>query len=289
VNKTPTLPSEIDYFYPESKKHLFKTGKIVVMTILIKFIALPLYPLGMSIMLVLTGLLMVVLKRKRLAICLNLTGFIVLLIFSSPVISQLLAQSLENKAVENLPPPGICSAIVLLAGGERPLIAPRKYPEINEAGDRVLHAARIFKMGAAPIIISTGGDPGTALYNALCGAKINAMLLKELGIDSSAIVIEPKARNTHEHASYVAKVLDSLQLKKNVVLVTSATHMARSVAVFKKFNGYTLYTAPTDYKTANTIYNSITDFFPSSSALELSTSVLHEYYGLLGYKLLGWI
>jgi uncharacterized SAM-binding protein YcdF (DUF218 family) len=259
------------------------------MTLLIKFIALPLYPLGMAIVLMFLGMVMIRVKKKHWGIGLNLAGFIVLIVFSSPVVSQILAQSLEHKCVENLPPPGTCSAIVLLAGGERPLIAPRIYPEISEAGDRVLHAARIFKMGLAPRIISTGGDAGMALYESPCGAQINAMILKEIGVDSDAVILEKKARNTHEHASYVAKILDSLHLKKSIILVTSATHMARSVAVFKKYGGYTIYTAPTDYQTANTIYNSITDFFPSSGALELSTNVLHEYYGSLGYKLLGWI
>lgn len=166
---------------------------------------------------------------------------------------------------------------------------PRINPEVNEAGDRILHAGRLFKLGLAPKVITTGGDVATVLHRAPSEALENGLILKEIGVDSSAIVMEHKARNTHEHPAYIAAILDSMHQKRTILLVTSATHMARSVAVFEKFGGYSIYTAPTDYNTNEHIYNKITDFFPTSSALERSTVVLHELYGIIGYKLLGWI
>jgi uncharacterized SAM-binding protein YcdF (DUF218 family) len=259
------------------------------MAILIKFIALPLYPLGLVIVLQVAAMLLLVLKKRKLGLILFGSAFFLLFIFSSPIVAQLLGKSLENRTSEHLPPKGVKATIVVLGGGGMPLVAPRRYPEINEAGDRILHGARLFKLGVGQNVVTTGGDVGLALHKSISDAEENAMILREIGVDSSAIIMELHARNTHEHPSNIAAILDSLHLGRNIVLVTSATHMARSVAVFKKFGGYTIYTAPTDFNTSENLISRITDFFPTSGALDRTTIVFHEYYGLLGYKLLGWI
>ena len=259
------------------------------MAILIKFIALPLYPLGFVITLQIVAMVLLVLKKRKPALTLFGIAFLLLLIFSSPLVAQMLGKSLENRTSEQLPPSGVKATIVVLGGGGMPLVAPRKHPEINEAGDRILHAARLYKLGLSRNVITTGGDVGLAFTKSLSEAEENAMLLREIGVDSSAIIMELKARNTYEHAPKIAAILDSLHLSRTIILVTSATHMARSVAVFKKFGGYTIYTAPTDYNTEEKFFNRLTELFPNSFALNRSTVVFHEYYGFLGYKLLGWI
>jgi hypothetical protein len=58
--------------------------------------------------------------------------------------------------------------------------------------------------------------------------------------------------------------------------------------VFQKY-GYTIYPAATDFTSGGKFFDSIYDFFPVETALRLSTAAMHEYYGILGYKLLGWI
>lgn len=264
-------------------------GILHIMAILIKFIALPLYPLGMVITLQIAAMLFLVLKKPKFAGVLFGVAFFLLFIFSSPIFAQLLGKSLENRTSQQLPPPGVKATIVVLGGGGMPLVAPRKYPEINEAGDRLLHGARLYKLGIAQNVITTGGDAGLSFTKYLSEAEENAMILREIGVDSSAIIMELKARNTHEHPSYIAAILDSLHLGRTIVLVTSATHMARSVAVFKKFGGYTIYTAPADFNTIEKLINRITELFPTSGALDRTTTVFHEYYGILGYKFLGWI
>ncbi len=257
------------------------------MVVLIKFISLLIYPLGLVLLLFSIGLILFFLKKTKLSTILFITGFFVLLLFSSPVVAKFLGRNLEKKYSQQLPT-GNYSAIVVLGGGGVPLIPPRKYPEINEAGDRLLHAARLYKMGLAPIIITTGGDPGTALYKSISEAQENAMILREIGVDSSSIIMENKARNTHEHAEYIAKILDSLHVKKSVILVTSAAHMIRSVGVFEKYGGYSIYPAPADFNAEEGFVNRITEFVPCAGALERSTIVMHEYYGILGYKILGY-
>jgi len=259
------------------------------MAILIKFIALPLYPLGMAILIQIAAIILLLLKKQKYGAILSCISISILLVFSSPIVQSLLCRSLESKAVENLPPPGTDATIIVLGGGGVPFVAPRVYPEINEAGDRMLHGARLYKSGVGKRVVTTGGDVGTSFHKAPSEAAENAMILQEIGVDSLSIIKEHFAKNTHEHPRYIASILDSMKVGRTVVIVTTASHMKRSVAVFKKFGGYTIYTAPTDYLASNHIFNRITDLFPSVNALQVSTVIIHEYYGIIGYKILGWI
>ena len=77
-------------------------------------------------------------------------------------------------------------------------------------------------------------------------------------------------------------------MPKTIILVTSAAHMLRAVAVFKK-RGFTVYPAPTDFHYTTDAGRDLMDFFPLASALDEATNMLHEIYGIWGYKLLGWI
>jgi len=213
----------------------------------------------------------------------------VLLFFSLPPMAHLLGTTLEYQVKESLPPAGTDATIVVLGGGGVPFVPPRKYPEVNDAGDRMLLGARLYKMGYGKRLVTTGGDVGTSFFKYPSEAEENALVLQAIGVDSSAIILEHKARNTHEHPKYIAAILDSMGVGRTIILVTTASHMYRSVAVFKKYGGYTIYTAPTDYSTTRRMISRATDFFPNVSAFERATEIVHEYYGILAYKLFGWI
>lgn len=257
------------------------------MAFLIKFIALPLYPLGLVLTLWLAGICARFLKWKY-SHWLFIAGGFFLFIFSSQLISDIMISSLEKPCYNEQAPPGDCSAIVVLGGSGRISTSVRKYPEINEAGDRIIHGARLYRMGICSRVITSGGWVDPALKDMIPEGVHNARLLMELGVDSNSIIVEKKAKNTHEHGPYISQILDSLKLPRKIVLVTSASHMKRSVAVFKK-SGFTVYTASTDFRCSHDRRNIVFKIFPNSDALNASTWALHEYYGLLAYKLLGYI
>lgn len=212
----------------------------------------------------------------------------VLLFFSMPVISNMLIAGLERPFYKEKSLPDSCSAIVVLGGGGAPMVPPRSHLEINDAGDRIIHGARLYKKGLCKRIITTGGWVDPAAKEAPSEGLHNAMLLIELGVDSSSVIIEKKAKNTHEHGPNIAHILDSLHLPKKIILVTTASHMIRSEAVFKKY-GFSTYPSPTDFQRSQLKRTFIFSFFPKAESLHLSSTALHEYYGIIGYKLLGWI
>jgi uncharacterized SAM-binding protein YcdF (DUF218 family) len=256
------------------------------LALLLKFIVLPFYPFGLSLILIIAGLITLYFQKKSAGSILIIIGLAVICFFSIPVTANLLCKSLELKyGQDKITEP--VSAIVVLGGGGMPLCPPRKYPEVNDAGDRLIHCARLYKSGICKRVITTGSGVGWFKDIPSEGYE-NALLLREFGVDSSSIIIESKARNTHEHPRNIALILDSLHLPKTIVLVTSASHMKRSVAVFRKA-GYKVFSATADYQSLLNTFNTVMDFFPNPGSLELSTRIIHEYYGILGYKLLGWI
>lgn len=257
------------------------------MLLLSKIIPAFLFPAGLGVVLGLVAAVLAFRKGARAAGSVALLAALLLYLASSPVVSTHLLRSLEDR----YPPSresAAAAAIVLLGGGMVPLLAPRLHPETGHAGDRVLHAARLWRQGRAPVVVATGGyiefmtdAPGSE-------ADLYAHLLTELfGLPDSAVIAMGRSRTTHEDAVFTADAFEAAGLEKNILLVTSATHMRRAEALFLKA-GFAVQPAPTDYRGEATAFKWF-DLLPKADALFNTTVVLHEYLGLWAYRLTGKI
>ena len=85
--------------------------------------------------------------------------------------------------------------------------------------------------------------------------------------------------DTKTNASNIA----TLGIAEPFILVTSAYHMPRAMLSFAKTEMQAL-AAPTDYRAKRSTF-SWADFLPDASDLEISRIALHEYIGLLYYRL----
>jgi len=206
-------------------------------------------------------------------------GFWGLFLISQPLFVNLFGTFLEYPypyiQVEAQPE---CDAIVLLGGG---MGAPKKegdLPEMSGAADRVWHAARLWHAGKAQYIIPTGSAE----------QKTSLVLLKDLGVPESAIIVENQAVNTVENGVYTRKLVDRLKLNKKVLLVTSASHMRRSIMIFKAV-GLSPVPAAVDHEATYGGWLRIKDtgvsiwhFLPSSSSISTFYSYYKELFGLIG-------
>jgi len=246
------------------------------------------YPVGIAGLLLFASICLMLSKKRNLAVFTGILSLTVLYVFSCPVFEHVLVRHLESKYDQPATFPH-ASAIVVLGGSTVPPVPPRHYVELNEAGDRLINGARLYKKGYAPYIICTGGR--IPFLTAFSGTEAQSMadFYKEhFGFDSTSVLLEDKAQNTHDHVANVKKILAAKNLSDTIILVTSAMHMDRSVRLFRKA-GYTVYPAPTDYLADAEFKMSIFGLLPSADALYFSTVALHEYYGLFAYKKLGWI
>jgi len=232
-------------------------------------------------------------KRPALALVPMGMSLLIILVASNAWVSSLLMQSLEWQQIssEELPE---AEAIILLGGSTRVPTPPRKTVEITEAGDRILYAAHLYQEGKAPLIIATGGRI-TWLTNAPPEADSMKNLLIEIGVPESAIIEETQALNTYENALYTKKILEQRGIKQSL-LVTSASHMPRSLRVFQK-QGIDVIPAPTDFLVTQLDWEqlqmssqaTLLNLLPSADYLKQTTQALKEYLGLIVYWLKGWI
>jgi uncharacterized SAM-binding protein YcdF (DUF218 family) len=257
-----------------------------MLLVLSKVIPAFLFPAGLVVLLCLLAAWFAFRKGAKRAGLTALCAALLLYAAASPAVSNMLMLGLES----GNPPVAVsphAAAIVLLGGGMAPPTAPRMHPETNAAGDRVIHAARLWREGRAPFIVATGGfisfltdAPGTE-------ADLYARLLTEVfGLPDSAVVRMGRSRTTHEDALFTAGLFDSAGFEKEILLVTSASHMPRAVALFRK-QGFVVHEAPTDFRGTDPSGFVFFSLLPSGAALAETTTALHEYLGMWAYKMLG--
>src|SRR5690606_15677939 len=99
----------------------------------------------------------------------------------------------------------------------------------DTASARVDTAALLYKARRAPLIILSGA----ALEGSTSEAQMMANALKQEGIPDTAMVLENRSFTTHENALYTSQKLKERHIGQ-VLLVTSALHMPRAMAVFRK-------------------------------------------------------
>jgi uncharacterized SAM-binding protein YcdF (DUF218 family) len=149
--------------------------------------------------------------------------------------------------------------------------------------DRVIEAVRIFKLIQPDWIVSSGGAVGTMDPNAP-GGKVMKDLLLQLGVPESRILVELESKNTRDEAVIVKQMLAPLRID-HVVLVTSDTHMWRSVGTFRAA-GLDVIPAIARSPEVQPPWN-IT-FLPSTAGLGDMQTVVHEALGTGYYALRGW-
>lgn len=257
-----------------------------------KLLPLFLYPLGLAFALMLVALV-TLWKKPRWAASVLALAIIVLLVGSNGWVSHELVRSLEW---QNIPPAELpqAEAIVVLGGGIRPALPPRPWVDLSEEGDRVLHAARLYQQKKAPLVIVSGGRID---WNGRVKPESEDMVavLKWLGVPPEAILQDPDSLNTHENAVNVKKILESRGIHQ-VLLVTSAMHMPRSLLIFKR-QKVTVIPAPTDFlitvdnpqQQQSNLQSTLLDLLPDAERLQMSTRALKEYVGLFVYRLRGWL
>lgn len=256
------------------------------MLILIKFLTWLASPIGMLISGLVLAWILAFTRWRKTAMAFAAISIAQLIAFSTAPMSDALLGHLEDRArlleSKNTDPKTRAAepyaAIVLLGGAINPPDPPRRlYPDLNDAADRIWHAARLYRQGVAPRIIATGGrGPGLEHRSDLASeAAMMRLLLIDFGVPASAIVLEESSRSTRENAEFTKKIAGN----QRIALVTSAFHMPRALATFQKA-GVLADAFPTDFRVAPETAPDWSRWLPSSSNLQRSETALKEYLAL---------
>jgi uncharacterized SAM-binding protein YcdF (DUF218 family) len=257
-----------------------------------KLLPLFVYPVGLASLLLIAALFLH--RRRRIQLACSAAALALLLLFGNEWVMHRLVSSLEWRY---LPEATLSQgeAIVLLGGGTRAQLPPRQISEMNEAGDRLTYAAKLYHDENAPFIVVSGGF--IDFYgSAVPEAEAMRDLLVALGVPEADIVLEERSRNTYENALYVREIADEQGFNR-ILLVTSALHMPRSAAIFER-QGFEVIPAPADFLATWGEEGRTTDvgwvgwllrWIPNSERLDFSTRALREYIGIFVYWLRGWL
>ncbi len=240
-----------------------------------------LLPPGLFLVVLFIGLLCLN-RRRKLAMWLISITLVSLLLVSLPVVSQKLVASLERYPAlsfseENKPE---AEAIVVLGGG--------RYSKAPEYGgedtaryntlERLRYTTYLHKKTALPILVSGG----VVMGNRQAEAAIMSAILE----DEFAVPVtwqEAESRNTAENAQYTLALLAEQGIRR-IYLVTHAVHMVRAVEQFSRSN-IEIIPAPMGFRAHETGELELFDWLPSLSGLSLFNSALHEYMGIIWYRL----
>lgn len=262
--------------------------------LLSKLLPLFLYPLGLGLLLQIAGLSRQ--RERRLGRHLSRAGIGVIWLFAMPFTSRQLIWGLEERAAA-LTPAVIPSAdaVLVLGGGLKPALAPRRGVEVSEGGDRLLTGLRLMRAHKAPLLITSGGRVSFTEADPAAPEAISARDLGvELGLPAQRILLNPGSRTTAEEAHDINTIARARGWRR-ILLVTSAFHMPRSLATFRQRTSVDVIPVACDYQlpsralygtpTAGSVLRSM---LPDAEALHLSSIALKEHLGLVIYRLRGW-
>lgn len=242
-------------------------------------------PLNLGITLIVLGVLMFVLRRRRIALFLAGCGMAWVLFWSLPASSLWAGGHLEQlypyRPPDELP---TAEAIVVL-GGNTASNRPNWFESYDrdKTVARVDTAAQLYQARRAPLVIVSGA----ALDGNVSEAQIMANQLRQQGVPAEAIIQETESFTTYENALYTARLLKEENIDR-VLLVTSSLHMPRAMGVFRKQQVDAI-AASSPPQIVVPEDPSFSFWQPSSRVLSASRSVVKEYVGMLVYWLRGWL
>jgi len=262
-----------------------------------KLLPLFIYPLGLA--LALLALAWLIQRWQRAQRVILTISFLLLWLGGNRLVVMILVRSLEAQhppLTFSAEDPRVADAIVVLGGAIRPASSPRPILELNEAGDRLLYAAYLYKQQAAPMILVSGGGELWQEAERVAEAHLMVEALKIMGVPSEAIIMEQTALNTYENALASYEVLYKQGIN-DVILVTSALHMPRANRIFRQ-TGLNVVPAPTDFWFTHRDWGDVTqlnltvqlfNLVPTAENLYITSLVLKEYMGMGVYRLRGWL
>lgn len=207
---------------------------------------------------------------------------LVLILAGTPLLNGPLIGALEDRYPHPAWPPRVDGVLVLGSGEDAEILRRRGAPQTNEGAYRLIAAQAIARHYPRARVVFTGGS-SVLIGNQNAESITARFVFAELGLDPGRLVIEPRARNTYENILY-SKKLVSPGPGDVWLLDTAASHMPRAMAVARKL-GWKMVPWPSDYITAPGGTGS--DWFDVGGNLGLTDYAVHEWIGILAYRLSG--
>ena len=236
-------------------------------------------PFSWIVFFLLLGIFAKDVKRKKRSL---ITSVLLLLFFSNTFILDEFLRAWEIEVVKYNEEKPHDIGIVLGGGVTYDAISRRvKYGNNMQ---RYTDAIDLYKRGIIKKILVTSGS-GSMVYDWKEADWIQKMYV-QFGVAEEDVWVESLSRNTYENAQLSKQMLDSLNFKGSVYLITSATHMRRSLACFRKA-GIKADPYSVNKMTGKRLFYPDHLFLPNAYALVKWDNLIHEWIGCVAYKVTG--
>jgi len=175
------------------------------------------------------------------------------------------------------------TGVVVLGGALEPsyVLKGNEQPALNSAAERMTMPVSLQRQFPHLSLLFTGGD-GELFAEGLSEAERAKIFFDSLGVSPQKVIYESKSRTTFENAALSAR-LQGVDPSKPWLLLTSAYHMPRSMASFKKV-GWNVTPYPVDFQSGEATPWLQYSIAQGARKWKLA---LHETFGLWAYQLSG--
>ncbi len=233
-------------------------------------------PSSLALILILLASILLLTQWRRFSTPLFIGAGLLLLVFSTGPVAGLLLSPLEYEyPLLNDPAdyPEIKKIVVLTGYGANDRLMPLS-SRLNSASNyRLLEAYNIYRRCSECEIIISGSETVTLIMK---------QQLLVMNVPKEHIITDKDAMHTYISAEHLGELTNN----ERFFLVTSAGHMRRALGLLKK-QGMQPVPAPTDYQLPKDFMQ--TSWRPTSMHLHMSELAIHEYVGILWYRLRGKI
>ncbi len=250
------------------------------------------FPLPFCLEVLLVGLFLLWFTKKQKGGKIVVTvGTVLLLLLSYDQFSAVFLRGLErsyqpfNPAKTNVlqaqPPDAPVKWVVVLGGGHAvdPYI-PSSSQLDHATMVRLVEGVLLYRKNPGSKLIVSGGRVDASISD----AEVMANVAEAMGVPHQDIILENQSRDTEDEA----RVLKPMVQNNVFILVTSASHMLRSMRLFESHEMHPI-PAPTDFLVRDAEAFNPDLLFPAPSALTKATRAVYEYLGLAWLKLKGVI
>jgi uncharacterized SAM-binding protein YcdF (DUF218 family) len=218
-------------------------------------------------------------RKQKFGKLLVTVSFVILTLCSYNTLGNVLLGGLEKQyppllTVSN---PVDVPWVVVLGGGIAPDSNLPDHDQLANASlSRLVEGIRIHRQIPGSRLLLSGG----AVFGMVTEAAVMAETAVSLGVNRQDLLLDTRSKDSKDQAREVKKIVGS----RRFILVTSAAHMPRVMALFEK-QGLTSIPAPTDFRIKKRQHISPGMFFPWANNLRKAEYAIHEYLGLIWAKL----
>ncbi len=250
---------------------------------LFKKIVAPLFfPVPIVLLILILGLFFLTFShRKKTGKVFILIGVLLLGTLSYEGVSERLLKPLEYMYPPLIQPEPMEDVrwIVVLGGGHT---SDLKLPVTSQISDlslfRLVEGIRLHREIPNSKLILSGGT----VFDPVPEADVMAKVAIAIGVKKENLVLEQDSKDTEDQARFIYGMVK----QELFILVTSASHMPRSITLFKRLGMHPI-PAPTEYQVKEGSGTAPKRFYPTADGLMKAERAFYEYIGLVWTKMRG--